>query len=151
MSCDRIEKLWRLYASGDLPKKQQRRFEQHLKGCADCRVRREAFDSSAKLVTEALPAPGELSPVEWNRIRPDTRVRVRRGRRPLAAALAAAACAAVVGAVLYFAPEASVEDHADAGVKESKLLGETDRYEVRMSTDDPKVKIVWVFDRNLTL
>jgi anti-sigma factor RsiW len=155
VSCDRFEKLWRLYASGDLSGSKQRRFEEHLKTCADCRARKQAFDHSAELAAQALPAPAELTPAEWNRIRPDTQAPVLRNRRPLAAALAAAACAAAVGAVLYFAPEATVEDAiaADAGVpaEETKPLGEADRYEVRMCTEDPKVKIVWVFDRNLTL
>lgn len=153
MSCERIEKLWRLYAAGDLSVSKQRRFEEHLKGCADCRARRQAFDRSVEIAMQEMPAPAELTPVEWNRTRPDTRAPVRRVRRPLAAALAAAACAAAVGAVLYLTPKAEVEDRADAGVAmdETIPLGEGDRYEVRMSTDDPKVKIVWVFDRNLTL
>jgi anti-sigma factor RsiW len=155
VSCERIENLWRLYVSGDLSKAKRRRFDGHLEGCAECRARKEAFDRSVELAMREMPAPAELTPIEWNRVRPDTRTPVSRGRRPLAAALAAAACAAVVGAVLYFAPRASVDDAmaADAGValKDHKPLRERDRYEVRMCTEDPKVKIVWVFDRNLTL
>jgi anti-sigma factor RsiW len=153
LSCLRIEKLWRLYAAGDLSGSKQRRFEEHLKGCAGCRARKEAYDQSVELASLEMPAPAELTPMEWSRIRPDTQTPVGRGRRPLAAALAAAACAVAVGAVLYLVPKSPVEDRADAGVAvaEHKPLGERDRYEVRMSTEDPKVKIVWVFDRNLTL
>jgi anti-sigma factor RsiW len=152
VSCTRIEKLWRLYAAGDLSASKQRRFEEHLEGCADCRARRAAFDRSAELAVQEMPAPAELTPIERNRIRPDTRTPVRRVHKPLAAALAAAACAATVGAVLYLTPKSPGEGQPDAGVvEEVKPLGERDRYEVRMSTDDPKVKIVWVFDRNLTL
>ncbi len=155
MSCKRIEKLWRRYASGDLSKAKRRRFEEHLKECPDCRARKRALDHSAELAVQALAGPEEMTPAEWNRVRPPADEPVERGRRPLAAALAAAACAAVVGAVLYFAPRASVDDAmaADAGVaiKDYQPLGERDRYEVRMCTEDPNVKIVWVFDRNLTL
>lgn len=152
MSCERIEKLWRLYAAGDLSGSQQRRFEEHLEGCADCRARRAAINRSAELAVQEIPAPAELTPIEWNRIRPDTQTPVRRVRKPLTAALAATACAAAVGVVLYLTPKSPGEGQSDAGVvEEIKPPGERNRYEVRMSTDDPKVKIVWVFDRNLTL
>jgi anti-sigma factor RsiW len=153
VSCKRIEKLWQMYASGELSGPKQRRFEKHLEGCADCRARREAFDRSIELTMREMPAPAELTPIEWNRIRPDTRTPVRRGRRPLAAALAAAACAALVGAVLYLAP-GEVRDRPDRRPTTpmgAGALTERDRYEIRMATPDPGVKIVWVFDRNLEL
>jgi predicted anti-sigma-YlaC factor YlaD len=153
VSCERIEKLWRRYASGDLSGAKRRRFQDHLKECADCRARKRALDHSAELAARALAAPEEMTPAEWNRVRPPADEPVARGRRPLAAALAAAACAAVIGAILYLAPESPVEERSDAGaaMEATKPLGEADRYEVRMCTEDPKVKIVWVFDRNLTL
>ncbi len=155
MSCERIKKLWLRYSSGDLFGKKQRRFEEHLETCSACRARRLAFDRSTEAAGAALSASVELTPAEWRRVRPDPRPTLNRGRRPLAAALAAVACAAAVGVVLYFAPKAPVEQAvtADAGValKQARPPAESDRYEVRMCTDDPKIKIVWVFDRNLSL
>jgi anti-sigma factor RsiW len=156
MSCKKIESLWPLFLSGDLKGRRLRRFEEHLAGCRDCRARRQAFDESRALALECLskaPAPSDIERARLRKAIPSSRPPYRLA--PVIAAVGAAAAAAAVALVMnWVTPEPAPDAGVDAGM-EAIALAEApvkpDRYELRMSTRDPHVKIVWVFDRNLQL
>jgi anti-sigma factor RsiW len=154
MSCKRFERLGPAWAAGDLSPRERARLERHLAGCADCRRQAEALRRATALARQALAEPGELGEAEWTRIRaalphPARRPSWRWGLVALSAA--AAALLLVVG--LWFLPGPATDGGADGqlGPPAGEQLAAVDRFEMRFATPDPKVKIVWVFDRNFKL
>ena len=166
MSCDRHARDWPLWAAGDLTGRRLARFQAHLEACPGCAARAAQMEATTRQVAEALGAAPVAQPDEatWTRLtaRALDSKRVRRWAWP---ALAAAAAAAILALVLWL-PGGTQRDGLDAGMldggreqvgppqREVALVDaadEADRYEMRLATSDPKVKIVWVFDRNLSI
>jgi anti-sigma factor RsiW len=151
VSCQRQERLWPRVLSGDLSSRQRRLFEAHLETCSECQARMRAYDQARQDVLQGLPQPADLSPGEQARILPDladTRRQVS-GRRILIATAAAAAIILVL--VLLLLPGEKDRPAGPDGGRQPAVAARTDRVEMRMNTSDPKIKIVWVFDRNLNL
>jgi hypothetical protein len=162
--CNKTKRLWQAFVSGELAPKQQKRLDAHLQQCEPCRLQKKAFASSRDQAMEWWPVPNEMTAEEWARILnglPHQKERSSFIRLGLLMGGAAAVVAMAVLLVLAH-PAQLASDGKDGGaapdalsagntVEEIKPRSDPDRYEVRMSTSDPKVKIVWVFDRNLDL
>jgi anti-sigma factor RsiW len=150
-----VERLWRKLASGELGGRALSKFEAHLRGCPDCRGRRQAWDESLALAVRGLEREPRLVPEEQARLR--TRLPARPARRWVSVSLGAAVVGAVALILLWLAVPWGSGGAADGGVAPPPEAGDRvalagpDRYEVRLATSDPQVKIVWVFDRNLNL
>jgi len=115
--------------------------------------KKQAHQESRDLAVEALREIDPMTDAEWNRmsqaLTEPTPVRTMPWRTGAWLAVAAA-----VLLIIYMVLPARPNNHnlTDAGViasATSPLLPE--QYQLRMATSDPKVKIIWVFDRNLQL
>jgi anti-sigma factor RsiW len=155
LSCTSVERFWRKLASGELGGRALSKFEAHLRGCPECRERRRAWDASLELAVRGLSRESLLKPEEQAQLR--TRTPSRPARRWISVSLGAVVVGAVALILLLLAVPWGFGDAADGGVAPPPEAGDQvaltgpDRYEVRMATSDPQVKIVWVFDRNLKL
>lgn len=166
MSCDKHARDWPLWAAGDLSGRRLERFQAHLKACPACAAQAAALEATSRVAAEALSAPPTDPPdaATWTRLQARA-LDARRVRRWAWPALAAAA-AAVILTLLLWLPGSTQRVGIDAGMvdggqeqivpaaREVALVDaadEADRYEMRLATSDPKVKIVWVFDRNLNI
>lgn len=166
MSCDRHARDWPLWAAGDLSGRRLARFQAHLDACPACAARAAALEASSRLAAEALAAePTEpLDEATWTRLSARA-LSDEPSRRWAWLALAAATAALILALVLWLpgrsrpgAPDAGTVDGGPKAIAtpERKVAlvdaaERADRYEMRLSTSNPKVKIVWVFDRNLSI
>jgi len=107
MNCDRMQKLILLCASGELSPARRSELERHLAGCPACRQYGDCAADVTRRAREELASPlpgGQVMAA----IRAEARKRTPAGRvillrQPVAAALACAACLALVlGAWLHF-------------------------------------------------
>jgi anti-sigma factor RsiW len=166
VSCERHARDWPLWAAGDLSGRRLARFQAHLAACPECAARAAALEATTRQAVEALGAAPAESPDEatWTRLlsRALDAQPVRRWAWP---ALAAAAAAVILTLILWL-PGRGPAEAVDAGVLDAgpapvapveqdvalvDAAEQADRYEMRLATSDPKVKIVWVFDRNLSI
>ncbi|HOX47160.1 MAG TPA: zf-HC2 domain-containing protein [Myxococcota bacterium] len=156
MSCQRFERLGPAWAAGDLSARQRARLERHLAECADCRARVAALQAATAETRQSLAQAPELSAEEWRRVQAALEAPAARPARVWAwAGLAAAAAALLLALGLWFLPNpgpaADGGDDGRLGPAPAERVAAVDRFELRFATSDPKVKIVWVFDRNFKL
>jgi len=163
MSCKVSERDWQLYLAGDMSSSRLRKFELHLKSCPVCQARLEEFEQSRQITLSQLPELDAITAAdEINLDRAvaralDSKEQAPRARLNWATALGAAALVVIIIATVWFRPGVVPTQSADAGQsadlpdKIAAAAVQPEHYELRMNTSDPKVKIVWVFDKNLKL
>lgn len=165
MNCGQLDPLWPLWTAGDLNGRKRAAFEAHLAGCPGCQARAQAFDEASDLARDLLRQAGPaLSPAERARLVAD----LGEQRRPRRWSWAlAATCAAALVAWLVWTPtgrgpqgqsvdagqvlDADRQSQATTRIALVDAADRAERYELRLATSDPTVKIVWVFDRNLNI
>ena len=140
-----------------------RKFELHLESCPACQARREAFDLSRQIALAELPKLDEITTADEINLGQavaralDSKEQAPRAQLNWATALGAAAMVAIIFAIMWLRPGVGPNSEADAGLsndlpdKVAVAVVQPEHYELRMNTSDPKVKIVWVFDKNLKL
>ena len=168
MSCSKHERYWPAWAAGDLTGRHRQSFQAHLKICPSCAKRAQAMQTASDLARQALEQQSEsLSQQAWQemlgRLEPEAQRPAPRWSWALPAGLAAAAALALLIWLPGAHSPASRPAALDGGAapapvssepKQLALADAADRaehYEMRLTTSDPKIKIVWVFDRNLQL
>jgi anti-sigma factor RsiW len=163
MSCKVSERDWQLYLAGDMSAGRLRKFELHLGSCPACQARREEFEQSRQITLSQLPelakitADDEINLDQAVARALDPKEQAPRARLNWATALGAAAMVAIIFAIMWLRPGIGPNSEADAGLsnnlpdKVAAAVVQPEHYELRMNTSDPKVKIVWVFDKNLKL
>ncbi len=144
MSCD--HGLLLDYLDGELDVAAEDRVEHHLEGCDACRKWAERQRIVDRAVATNLPDPEPLSDAELREMldalpQPRRSNIVRLGA-PLGIALAAAAALSML-----LVPEPMVE----SSPPEVAQPDSQDRVEMRLSTGDPSIQVVWIMDRNLDL
>lgn len=166
MKCNKHARDWPLWSAGDLSGRRLTRFQAHLAACPECAALAQAMETSSAQVATALSAPPADAPdaATWTRLQAKA-IDAQRLRRWAWPTLAAAAAAVILGLLLWL-PGRSPRQLLDGGQPDAGLTPvapaqrevalvdaaeEADRYEMRLATSDPKVKIVWVFDRNLNI
>jgi hypothetical protein len=174
VSCKRMKNLWPLWSSGDLEGKKLERFETHLASCATCRAASEALRAASRQTLQALKGQAVELPTEaeWARMLAIARPERPRRWRTLAWVTAAVSALALVAALALSLllprenprpvdPREGVFDEVmDDGFvvvlseeprDPAEARPRTEGFELRAATSDPKVKIVWSFDRNQEL
>jgi anti-sigma factor RsiW len=157
MGCRRFDRLGPAWASGDLRGRKAAAWRRHLEACPDCRARAEGLEAATREARAALPAPTELSPAEWTRLLASLPLPEKRPARVpgWGWALAASAAAALLALALLLPGRGPRELGPDAGPApapaEVARAAFPERFELRLATADPKIKVVWVFDKNLEL
>jgi predicted anti-sigma-YlaC factor YlaD len=145
MSCDHGTLLD--YLDGELDATAEGRVEHHLEGCEACRRWMERQRVVDRVVLDELAEPATLSDTELREMldalpQPRRRSNIVRLGAPLGLALAAAAALS-----LLLVPEPMVE----SSTPEVAQPEAQDRVEMRLSTGDPSIQVVWIMDRNLDL
>jgi anti-sigma factor RsiW len=145
MSCD--HGLLLDYLDGELDVAAAGRAERHLEECDACRKWVERQRVVDRAVAANLPEPEPLSDAELREMidalpHPRRRSNIVRLGAPLGIALAAAAALSML-----LVPEPMVE----SSPPEVAHPDSQDRVEMRLSTGDPSIQVVWIMDRNLDL
>ena len=171
MSCKSIESLWPAWSAGDLSTRKRKRFEAHLATCLSCRKRADELNRASRLARESLDVGAGIEPAEWQGLLAGLDDQGSRGLRWMPwTAVAAVALVAVLVLTFWLPGISEPKQLLDGGLLPASDTSATaarvsahrqialvdasevaDRYELRLATSDPKVKIVWVFDRNLDI
>jgi anti-sigma factor RsiW len=163
MGCGRrIERMWQAYLVGDQSDQELQAYKAHLQQCPACRARKELTDRSREHAVALMNEAPAMTEAEWARIRRAIQTPDREHPSwKLTLVLGTAVAVFLLVAGLWLAnPGHTVSEATDGGLtnaapewtSNNPAPGpEPERYEVRLATSDPKVKVVWVFDRNLNL
>ncbi len=146
MSCD--ESLLLDYLDGELDAAAAENVERHVEGCEACRGLLERQRIVDDVVLQNLSEADPLSDAELSEMidtlpAPRRRSNIVRFGAPLAVALAAAAAFSML-----LVPEPMLETPSAPEAAPPVIQ---DRVEMRLSTGDPSIQVVWVMDRNLDL